>query len=152
MSIGDSFNAIYELGQAKVDDKSRLQFLEPQIRKTLRRIDRIISACLAFNDHGVVHKDVDAKGMLRITEVTSLVDDRTRSFKLSPVSVRLKFVRKRMLIDLFKYARASKRLMDFDGTRNNVLGDVSILSVVTFHAQHYIISRPIHFSLHGHLF
>ena len=66
MSVGDSFDAIYKLGQAEVDDKPRLQFLEPQVRETLRRIDGIISACLTFNDHGVVNEDVDAKGMLWI--------------------------------------------------------------------------------------
>ena len=92
MSVGNPFNAIYEFGQAKVNDKSSLQFLEPQIREALRRIDGIVSPCLAFNDYGVVNKDVNAERMLRIAKVLPLVDNWTWRFKLCLVSVRLKFV------------------------------------------------------------
>ena len=66
MSVRDSFDAIHELGQAKVDDKTRLESLEPQICETLCRIDGIVSSSLAFDDHGIVNKDVNAKRMLWI--------------------------------------------------------------------------------------
>ena len=72
--------------------------------------DEIIGARFAFDDHDVVNQDVNAKWVLRIAQVPSLVDNRTRCFKLRLASVRLKLVRKRMLIDLFKYARPSKFL------------------------------------------
>ena len=35
--------------------------------------------------------------------------------------MRLKFIRKRMLIDLFEYAWSSKRLVNLDCTRDDVL-------------------------------
>ena len=68
------------------------------------------------------------------------------------VPMRLKFVRKRALIDLFKYARASKCLMDLNGARNDVFGDVSVLSIVAFHIRHYIIKTTPHAFLEFHDF
>ena len=64
--VRDPFDTIYELGQAKVNDKTRLQFLEPQIREALCRVNRIIRSRLAFDNYGIVNKDVNAEGMLRI--------------------------------------------------------------------------------------
>ena len=132
MSVCDSFDAVYEFGQTKVDDKASLQFLESQIRETLCRIDGVVRSGLAFNDNEIVNKDVYAERMLRVAQVLPLVDNRTRRFKLCPVSMYLKFVRKRTLIDLFENARSSKCLVNLNGTGNNVFGDVGVFSVVVF--------------------
>ena len=123
MSIGNPFNAIDKLGQTKVNDKSSLQFLESQICEALCSIDGVASTSLTFNDHGVINEDVNAERMLWIAQVLSLVDNWTRCFKLRPVSMCLKFVGKRALIDLFEYAGSTKRLVDFNGTRDDVLGN-----------------------------
>ena len=92
MSVRDPFDAVYEFGKPKVYDKSCLQFLEPQIRETLCRIDGIVRTGLALNDNEIVNKDVDAKRMFGIAQVMSLVDDWTRRFKLSLVAAGLKLI------------------------------------------------------------
>ena len=66
MSIDDSFDAINEFGQSKVNDETCLQLLKSQIRETLCRIDGIVRPCLAFDDYEVVNKDVNAKRTFRI--------------------------------------------------------------------------------------
>ena len=151
MSVRDPFDAIYELGQSEVDNKPSLQFLEPQVRQALRRINGIVRPRLAFDDHGVVNKDIDAKRMLRIAEVASFVDNRTRCFKLSFVPMRLKFICKRTLVGLFEYARPSKRLVDLYGARDDVLGDVSVLSGVVFHVRNYtiLLQRSLPYANHS---
>ena len=64
MLVGYPFNSVNKLGQTEVYDKSRLQLFEPQVGETLRRIDGVICARLAFDDNCIVDENVNAKRMI----------------------------------------------------------------------------------------